>query len=147
ASLGKPQLPTLEIDVLRSETYAPVLASTRVLINCAGPFTDLGIAIVRAAAQRGIHYLDTTGEQSFIKQVADDCGPIAESNNCALIPACAFEFAIADAGAALAAQGLTACEEIAIYYAIGGFGASRGTKKSIINAIINPSYFFRDRQF
>jgi short subunit dehydrogenase-like uncharacterized protein len=132
------------VDVMQPESYQAALKNSRVLINCAGPFTDLGIGIVRAAAERGVHYLDTTGEQSFIKQVADICHPIAEAQGCALIPACAFEYALGDAGAAFAARGLKECDELNIYYAMEGFGASRGTKKSIINALTSSSYCYRD---
>src|SRR5215470_1591699 len=71
ASLGRPGMQTAVVDVLKPETYPPALEAARVLINCAGPFTDLGIPVVQAAAERGIHYLDTTGEQHFIKQVYD----------------------------------------------------------------------------
>src|SRR5438067_596745 len=102
SSLGKSNMPMLVADVLRAETFSSLFQRTTVLINCAGPFTDLGIGIVRAAAEHGVHYLDTTGEQAFIKQVADDCHAIAEAHGCALMPACAFEYAVADAGAAIA---------------------------------------------
>src|SRR5437870_5370039 len=105
-ALGRPGLSTHVVDVLRPETYAPVLKTTNVLINCAGPFTDLGLGIVQAAANKGIHYLDTTGEQHFIKHVYDQYDAVARQNGCALMPACAFEYAFGDAGAAMAAKGL-----------------------------------------
>jgi short subunit dehydrogenase-like uncharacterized protein len=143
-SLKRPDLHTQVVDVLRPDTYSSAFENTRVLINCAGPFTDMGIGIVRSTAERGIHYLDTTGEQYFIKQVYDQCLAIAEKQGSALMPACAFEYAFGDAGAELAARGLKEADEIAIYYAIGSFGASRGTKKSIIRAITSPAYVYRD---
>ena len=37
-----------------------------VVASLAGPFLDLGLAPVRAAAAAGAHYLDSTGEGSFI---------------------------------------------------------------------------------
>jgi short subunit dehydrogenase-like uncharacterized protein len=142
-SLNRPKLIIHTVDVTRVETCLPMLEKTSVLINCAGPFTDLGIGIALAAAGQGIHYIDTTGEQYFIKQIYDQCHTIAKRNGSALMPACAFEYAIADAGAEIAARGFGEVDEVAIYYAIGGFGASRGTKKSIIRSLTSPAYLYR----
>ena len=49
-----------------------------VLINCAGPFTYAGEPVVRAAVDAGVHYVDSTGEQSFMRMVFDRYGPDAE---------------------------------------------------------------------
>jgi short subunit dehydrogenase-like uncharacterized protein len=147
AKLGRPKMPAHHFDAMDMSTYDAALKDAKVLINCAGPFTELGMNVVGAAAQRGIHYLDTTGEQSFIKQSAEKFHAAAQQNGCALMSACAFEFALGDAGAAFAARPFQQCDEIALFYIIGGFGASRGTKKSVIQAILNPSYFYRDNSF
>ncbi len=40
-----------------------------VLVNCVGPFLDLGEPVVRAAIGAGAHYIDTTGEQPFLQAV------------------------------------------------------------------------------
>src|SRR5207247_394849 len=79
-----------------------------------------------------------------IKQVYDECNSVAEQHGSALMPACAFEYALGDAASALAASDFAQTDEVAIYYAIGGFGTSRGTKKSIIRAITSPAYVYQD---
>ena len=43
------------------------------VINCAGPFAFLGEPVVRAAISAGCHYVDTTGEQPYIKRIFDGC--------------------------------------------------------------------------
>ena len=47
------------------------------MIACAGPFSVHGEPVLRTAAEAGTHYLDTTGEQGFMKRVFDEFGPIA----------------------------------------------------------------------
>ncbi len=49
------------------------------VIACAGPFVEHGGPVVAAAAETGTHYVDTTGEQPFIRSVFDRWGPIAQS--------------------------------------------------------------------
>src|SRR5689334_9508193 len=56
-------------DVTDPRTLEPLLAATRVVVSCAGPFTQLGEPVAAACAARGVHYLDTTGEQPFVRLV------------------------------------------------------------------------------
>ena len=51
-----------------------LLADAAVVINCAGPFTLAGDALPAAAAHTGTHYLDSTGEQTFMQQVFERHG-------------------------------------------------------------------------
>ena len=48
-----------------------LLSDAAVVIACAGPFLRYGEPVVRAAAETGTHYVDTTGEQPFIALVRD----------------------------------------------------------------------------
>src|SRR5438093_1563404 len=41
------------------------------VINCAGPFTGHAEPIVSATISAGCHYVDTAGEQGFVKSVFD----------------------------------------------------------------------------
>jgi short subunit dehydrogenase-like uncharacterized protein len=52
-----------------------LLQDASAVINCAGPFTVAGDALVRAAIDTRTHYVDSTGEQSFIHMVFDSTGP------------------------------------------------------------------------
>ena len=76
-----------------------------VLINCAGPFTYAGEPVVRAAIDAGVHYVDSTGEQSFMRMVFDRYGPDAERRGLALVPACGFDYVPGDCIARLVARG------------------------------------------
>ena len=117
-------------------------ARARVIVNCVGPFIDLGEPVVRAAIAGGAHYLDTTGEQPFVQaiQVHDTW---ARAQGVAVVPALAFEIALADCAAALAARGLDAVDEVRITYATR-LHASQGTKRSALRMLQEGGCAFVD---
>ena len=131
-------------DVTNPASLRSALESTSIAINCAGPFTDLGEPVVRECARGGIHYIDTTGEQGFIRTVYEGYGDDARKNKVALVPACAVEYALADAAAAMMADQVTACNEIQVAYCVHSMHASRGTQKSAIRALTMPGFWRED---
>ncbi len=86
------------------------------VISCAGPFVEHGEPVVRAAVAAGTHYLDTTGEQPFMRAVFDDHGPRAERAGVALLTAMGFDYAPGDMLAALAAEDMGPLDEIVLAY-------------------------------
>ena len=46
-----------------------LLEPSDVVLSTVGPFMQLGMATVTAAAQAGAHYLDSAGEGSFVRRV------------------------------------------------------------------------------
>jgi short subunit dehydrogenase-like uncharacterized protein len=144
-------LSTEVLDITDPESVSRALSDASVVINCAGPFMDLGEPVLKEAVRRGVHYLDTTGEQPFIRIALEKYGKIASRSGngkagSAVIPACAFEYALGDAAAALAAQTIEPCERIELTYWIDGFGASRGTKKSVLRMMSEPGYQRRGKE-
>lgn len=133
-------VPTRRIDVKDSKTYAS-LADCTVIINCAGPFTELGEPIVQEALSRKIHYIDSTGEQAFIKLVYDKYGQAAKSEGIALVPACAFEYAIGDAAGEISCREMAEGSQLEIIYMVDGMYTSPGTRKSIVHAMSSDGYF------
>jgi short subunit dehydrogenase-like uncharacterized protein len=105
----------------------------RVLINCVGPFVDLGEPVVRAAIAAGAHYLDTTGEQPFLRAVLVH-DTWAKTQNVAVVPAAAFEIALGDCGAAVAAAGLDEVDSVQITY-VTRLHASQGTKRTALRML------------
>lgn len=100
------------------------------VIACAGPFALHGEPVLAAAVDTGTHYLDTTGEQSYMRKVFDVYGPRAEASGAALITAMGFDYVPGDMIASLTADGMGQLEEIVMAYAVSGFGMSRGTAHS-----------------
>jgi short subunit dehydrogenase-like uncharacterized protein len=121
-----------------------LLADASAVISCAGPFTLAGHALVRAAVDTGTHYVDSTGEQPFIKLAFDDHGPDAERAGVALVPALGFDYAPGDCIARLAARGHEPLEELVLAYAVRGFGMSRGTMRSGLEIMKGGDVVYED---
>ena len=102
------------------------------VIACAGPFQLHGEPVVRAAAESGTHYVDTTGEQPFMRLVFDRYGAIAERAGAALVTAMGFDYVPGDMIAALTAAGLGRVEEIVLAYCVTGMRPSQGTAQSAL---------------
>ena len=112
-----------------------LLADASAVINCAGPFTLAGDALVRAAVDSGTHYVDSSGEQAFIQMVFERHGAAAERAGVALVPAIGFDYLPGDCIARLAAEGHEPLEELVVAYHVDGFGMSRGTLRSALEAM------------
>lgn len=106
------------------------------VINCAGPFTPTGTAVVRAAIAAGRPYVDTAGEQAYIKIVFDTCGAEAKATGVTVVPATNDACVPGDLIAALLAEHLGSLEQITSVHVItGDAGPSRGSLRSVIESI------------
>ena len=121
-----------------------LLERCAVVIACAGPFMLHGEPVVAAAADAGVHYLDTTGEQPFIERVFQAFGPRSERAGCALVPAMGFDYAPGDMLASLTAAGMGPLDEITLAYSVRGFGATRGTMLSGMEILKGGDVEYRD---
>jgi short subunit dehydrogenase-like uncharacterized protein len=103
-----------------------------VVINTVGPFGDLGEPVVRAAIEQGVHYLDTTGEQAYMKRIMDRYDEAAKDASLAVICAQAFEYALGDCAASLVLAELGGGgDSVDVFYKVENPVVSRGTAKSI----------------
>ena len=107
-----------------------MLEGCSVVIACAGPFTLHGEALVAAAAETGTHYLDTTGEQPFIRMVFEKYGERAAETGAVLVSGMGFDYLPGDMLAALVAEGMGPLEEIVVAYYVDGFAPTHGTALS-----------------
>jgi short subunit dehydrogenase-like uncharacterized protein len=121
-----------------------LLRDASAVINCAGPFTLAGDALVRAAIDTGTHYVDSTGEQTFIRMVFERHGAAAERAGVALVPAIGFDYLPGDCIARIAAEGLEPLEELVMAYAVKGFGMSRGTLRSGLEMMKGGDVVYED---
>jgi short subunit dehydrogenase-like uncharacterized protein len=107
-----------------------MLEPCSVVVACAGPFGLHGEPVVAAAVDNGTHYLDTTGEQSFMRMVFDRYGERATEKGVALVPGMGFDYAPGDLIAALTAADMGPLDEIVIAYCVHGFEPTHGTALS-----------------
>jgi short subunit dehydrogenase-like uncharacterized protein len=121
-----------------------LLGPCAAVIACAGPFALHGEPLLAAAAETGTHYIDTTGEQAFMKLAFDRYGARAARSGAALVPGMGFDFAPGDLIAALTAAGMGPLEEIAIAYCVRGFAPTRGTALSALEIMRGGDVVWRD---
>ena len=100
----------------RCARRSPAHPSSR---RCAGPFLELGLAPVEAAIAEGAHYLDTTGEQAFVRLVHERLAEPAAAAGVVAIPAFGFDYVPGDLAARLAAEQVEGqLDEIVVAYSV-----------------------------
>ncbi|HEV2132406.1 MAG TPA: saccharopine dehydrogenase NADP-binding domain-containing protein [Longimicrobiaceae bacterium] len=132
-------------DVQEPRSLQRLVRAGDVVINCAGPFTELGEPVVRACVEAGAHYLDTTGEQRFMERTVRRYDGPARSAGVVVVNAMAFEYSLGDCAAAVAAEGLTEpLRSVDVTYAWhgGSTGASRGTQRSALRILGERGYAY-----
>jgi short subunit dehydrogenase-like uncharacterized protein len=124
---------TTEANVADRDSLDRLARRSRVIINTAGPFIDYGEPVVRAAIANGAHYLDTTGEQPFMKAMLTH-DAWAQQQHVAVVSAQAFEVAVADCAAAVAAEGFGDLASVQVTY-LSRFHASQGTQRTVLRML------------
>lgn len=114
------------------------------LINCAGPFVRHGRPVLEAALAARVPYLDTTGEQGWIRRVFDSFDARAREAGVAVVPAMGFDYAPGDLLCALAAEGVQPLRELVVAYAMDDFGMTRGTLRSGLEMADGTDVVFTD---
>ncbi|WP_354701723.1 hypothetical protein DSM112329_02051 [Paraconexibacter sp. AEG42_29] len=112
-----------------------VAGAGTVLANCAGPFAHTGGPVLRACAAAGTHYLDTTGEQGWIHRAFEDHDDELRRADVAAVPGMGLDFAPGDLLAHLVGVAVEPCTRIVIAYHLEGFGMTRGTQRSLLEAM------------
>lgn len=66
--------------------------ATRCLISTVGPFIRYGTAVVEACAINGTHYVDSTGEITWVKEIVDKYHKTAKANGAIVSETCLWCF-------------------------------------------------------
>jgi short subunit dehydrogenase-like uncharacterized protein len=140
-------LETAVADVARPETVNALVERGDVLVSTVGPFARWGGPAVQAAIAAGAHYLDSTGEPAFIRDVFERHGPAAEAAGCGLVTAFGYDWVPGNLAGALALRdaGPDAVRVDVGYYMTGAGGASAmsgGTRASAAGALSFPGFAF-----
>lgn len=131
------------VDVTDPAALAAVARRAEVLVSTVGPFVDLGRPALDAALAAGCHYVDSTGEQPFIRWAFEQDDRARQAGIVA-VPACGYDYVPGDLLASLAADAVAPAQEVHVAYAVKGAttmvtGASRGTRTSIAGLLGEPS--------
>ena len=74
------------------DSLVELFRGSQVVCNTVGPFLYYGPLVVEACARANVHYLDTTGESSFIDDMAREFGDQYEANSKVLAPCAAYMY-------------------------------------------------------
>ncbi|WP_433593674.1 saccharopine dehydrogenase family protein [Nocardia sp. CA-145437] len=114
-----------------------------VLITTVGPFERFGYPVAEAAALAGAHYIDSTGEVGFVRELQGRLHGIARANGSIMLPAFGYDYVPGVLAGTLAAlEGGPAVRSIDIgYFATGPLwrGLSQGTRTTMRDGVTLPS--------
>jgi len=98
------------------ESLTKAFAGARVVCNTVGPFSNFGMVGVEAALKAGCHYLDTSGEQGFLRAARDKFGELFRQAGLLLSPSNAYMYSMSEIAAELALEtpGIDALETAAV---------------------------------
>ena len=131
ADTGAPEVRVAEVGDIDGLTRA--LDGVRAMITCVGPFMQLGDTAVEAALRAGCHYIDSTGEGPFIRDLIATRSKSAREAGIAMAPALGFDEVPADVAATLATEGFERAD-LVLTYALPSRPSS-GTAKSVIGIV------------
>lgn len=123
----------LALDLSESARLDAALKGKKLVLHCAGPFSQTSAPMIEACLRNGVHYLDITGEIDVFRhayaqhQRAIDAGV-------ALLPGVGFDVVPTDCLALLLKEALPDATELTLAFEAGG-GPSPGTAKSSIEAM------------
>jgi short subunit dehydrogenase-like uncharacterized protein len=146
AELGG-DLETQTADVGDPPSVAALVERGDVLVTTVGPFARWGQPAAAAATTRGAHYLDSTGEPAFIREVFERYGPAAEKSGVAMLTAMGYDWVPGNLAGALAldrAGELATRVDIGYFITGDGGSMSGGTRASLLGAITAPAFGYRD---
>jgi short subunit dehydrogenase-like uncharacterized protein len=139
-------LETAVADVSDPQSVSALVERGDVLVTTVGPFARWGTPAAAAATTAGAHYLDSTGEPAFIREVFERYGPAAERSGCGMLTAFGYDWVPGNLAGALAlGQAGEGAVRVDVGYFVTGRGRpSGGTQASLAGAIADPAFAFRD---
>jgi short subunit dehydrogenase-like uncharacterized protein len=115
-----------------------LVASTRVVLNTAGPFSRYAEALVRSCATRGVDYVDITGETPWVRRMIERYHQTAARSGAKIVPCCGFDSVPSDLGTHLLVQRFRrlgkATREVRAFHRAAG-GVNGGTIASIASML------------
>jgi short subunit dehydrogenase-like uncharacterized protein len=139
-------LETAVADVADPPSVNALVEKGDVLVTTVGPFARWGAPAAAAATTSGAHYIDSTGEPSFIREIFERYGPAAAKGKVGMLTAFGYDWVPGNLAGALALR--SAGEDavrVDIGYFLTGRGAmSGGTQASSVEALASPGFAFRD---
>jgi short subunit dehydrogenase-like uncharacterized protein len=139
-------LETAVADVSDPPSVSALVERGDVLVTTVGPFARWGAPAAAAATTAGAHYVDSTGEPGFIREVFERYGPAADRAGCGMLTAFGYDWVPGNlaAGLALREAGEDAVRVDVGYFVVGSGSPSGGTRATMASSSGKPGFAFRD---
>ncbi|KPM52482.1 hypothetical protein CcI49_13720 [Frankia sp. CcI49] len=140
----KVEIATRQVGVEDPAALADAFRGSDVVVNVAGPFALVGEPVVRAAIEAGVHYLDTTAEQLFVKKVFDEFSGPAQNAGVAVVPSVGFDIVPGDLLANVVGSRVEQATDLLVAYDVHDWDMSRGTVRSAFGALTSGTFVYSD---
>ena len=134
---------TLVASATDSASLEPLFEASELVINCAGPYTELGWPSVQLALEKRTDLWDLTGEQGFQRRCIQLDGALREAGT-VVANAMGLEVLVSDCGAALLAEEHGAVQRVDIVNTVRDFGPSQGSFGSVLHILGTDCVAWRD---
>lgn len=128
-------------DVRDPATVRALVGEGDVLVSTVGPFVRFGQPAVEAALAARAHYVDSTGEAPFLRDVFERHGPRAQRAGVGLLTAMGFDYVPGNvAGAIALREAGSAATAVEVGYFADGVAPSGGTRASAAAMTLEPAF-------
>lgn len=122
----------------KKEQVEDLVKKTKVIITTTGPYALYGNNLVASCAKHGVHYVDITGEATWVSDMIKAHGNIAQKSGAKIVSFCGFDSIPADLGVwslqqFFRQQWNTELTEANGFYTLSGGGLNGGTLLSALN--------------
>jgi hypothetical protein len=144
-----PGIETADYEVVGVEHDVKALTAlfqgAQVVCNMVGPFADYGPAAVQAALAAGCHYVDTTGEQNWMRQAQAEWGAAFAAKGLLLAPSIAQMYTTGEIAANLCLEtpGLHTLDILVLWKGL----PTQASTQTIFSTLTADWYYLEDKQY
>jgi len=134
-------------DVTDADSVRRLVRPGDVLLTTVGPFERFGHVVAEAAAAAGAHYVDSTGEVGFVRELRRRYDDLARRTGSTMLPAFGYDYVPGVLAGALALAEAPTAERLEVgYFATGPLwkGLSQGTRSTMADGLTLPAIVWRD---
>lgn len=128
------------------DELAKLFAGAQVVCNTVGPFIYSGPLVIEASLKSGCHYLDISGEQAWIRQVAEKWGPEFAKKNLLAAPATAFMSAPSEAAVRICVEANKTIDTFEILTMFRGT-PTFGSTQTIFAVLQTEAHYLEQNQY
>ena len=122
-----------------------LFTGAKVVCNTVGPLIYYGPGVIEASLKAGCHYLDISGEQAWVRQVAENWGSKFAEKGLVAAPATAYMSTVSDIAARMCLEtgAIDTLETISMFKGVPTFGSTQ----TIFAVIPTEAYYLEQNQY